>query len=266
MLSLVEFVPNTLRTSQLKPLDITQWLDANPTWKASGRRAAITAAKRALNWAVEQGVIDRNPIAAIKRPAMPRRTSTLTPEQRKLILDSAGDRPFRELLLAVQLSGVRRQEVRAVEARHFDAAKGTWVFPAAEHKTGARTGKPRVVFLPPSLVELCERLAKRWPEGPLFRNSQDSGWTSNAIRCRFKRLRNRLKGQLPDDLCLYLYRHTYATDALENGLNPVTVAELLGHADAATLSRVYQHVADRHDHMSQVAATATSQTGERLRV
>jgi integrase len=45
---------------------------------------------------------------------------------------------------------------------------------------------------------------------------------------------------------------------LENGLNPVIVAELLGHSDASMLSRVYQHLADRHDHMREAALRASA--------
>lgn len=256
--SFVRFAPHGLTLSALKPIHVTAWLDNRSRWGDSSRRAAITAVKRALHWAEEQGVIERSPLAHLKRPAAPRRTSTLTAEHKTLILKSVSDERFRELLVAAELTGCRPQEVCRVEARHFDAEKGTWVFPTHENKTGAKTGRPRVVYLPPALISLSARLAEARPNGPLFRNRSGKPWTANAIRYRFKRLKAKLAGQVPDDLCLYLYRHTFATDALENGLNPVTVAELLGHSDAATLSRVYQHLADRHDHMSQAVIRATS--------
>ena len=235
---LVKQLDRDLKTSRFKPYDITQWLDHNPQWGLSGRRGAITAAKRAFSWAEQQGLIDRSPIAHMQRPAAPRRSTTLTAEQRQLIRDSAKDQAFKDLLFAAEMTGVRPQEIRRVEARHFDEGKGTWLFPVEENKTGEKTGRPRVVFLPPPVVELCRRLAKEDPEGPLFRNSRGRPWSADTIRLRFKRLRKRLAGKLPDDLCMYLYRHTYATDALENGLNPITVAELLGHSDASMLSRV----------------------------
>jgi integrase len=192
----------------------------------------------------------------MRRPTAPCRTTTLTAEQRRLIFESARDQAFKNLLFAAELTGVRPQEIRRVEARHFDSRKGTWLFTPDEHKTGKKTGRPRVVFLPPPVVALCKRLAKEHPEGALFRNSRGRPWNANTIRLRFKRLRTRLAEELPKDLCMYLYRHTFATDALETGLNPVTVAELLGHADASMLSRVYQHLADRHDHMREAATRA----------
>jgi integrase len=66
-------------------------------------------------------------------------------------------------------------------------------------------------------------------------------------------LRRRLKDQFPGGLCAYLFRHTYATDALENGVDPITVAELLGHKDTTMVSRVYQHLSQRVEHMRQAA-------------
>jgi integrase len=260
---LVKRLDQSLKASRFKPYDVTKWLDDNPQWGASGRRGAITAVKRAFSWAEQQGLIDRSPVAHLRRPAAARRTTTLTADQRRLIFESASDQAFRDLLFAAELTGVRPQEIRRVEARHFDEGKGTWLFSVEENKTGDKTGRPRVVFLPPPVVDLCRRLAQEHPAGPLFRNSRARPWTADTIRLRFKRLRKRLAGQLPSDLCMYLYRHTFATDALENGLNPVTVAELLGHADASTLSRVYQHLADRHDHMRDAAARATAGSASR---
>jgi integrase len=255
--SFVRFLPEGVTIARLKPLAVTQWLDKHPKWGASSRRAAITSVKRSLAWAEQQGAIDRSPLAHVKRPAAPRRTATLTAAEKKSVLNASSDEAFRELLTAAELSGVRPQELRCVEARHFDAKKGTWLFPQEENKTGDATGRPRVVFLPPAAVALSQRLAKQNPSGPLFRNAQGNAWTANAIRCRFRRLKAKLGDKAPKGLYLYAYRHTFATDALENGLNPMTVAELLGHADASTLSRVYQHLADRHEHMSEAVRRAT---------
>ena len=46
-------------------------------------------------------------------------------------------------------------------------------------------------------------------------------------------------------------RHGFATRKLEDGLDQVTVAALMGHADATMLSRVYSHVGDRHDYLRE---------------
>ena len=49
--------------------------------------------------------------------------------------------------------------------------------------------------------------------------------------------------------CLYALRHSWATHALQTGLDGLTVAVLLGHADPSTLTRVYQHLAHNPEHL-----------------
>jgi len=56
--------------------------------------------------------------------------------------------------------------------------------------------------------------------------------------------------------CLYNLRHSWATRALQNGVDPVTVSVLMGHADASMLARVYQHLAHNPDYMREAAKKA----------
>ena len=51
--------------------------------------------------------------------------------------------------------------------------------------------------------------------------------------------------------CLYGARHGFATRKLEEGLDHITVAALLGHADATMLSRVYSHLGDHHEYLHE---------------
>ncbi|MBT4868311.1 MAG: tyrosine-type recombinase/integrase [Planctomycetaceae bacterium] len=252
-------ISSDLRVADLKPFHVTRWLDGNPQWGDSGRRGAITSLKRAFQWALDEGYIDRSPVASIKKPPTPRRETVLTKEQEKIVLAEASDEVFRNLLTAIQETGVRPQEIWRVEARHVDLENKLWVFPIGENKTGRKTQKPRIVFLTPTALEITRKLMKKHLNGPLFRNSRGEPWTPNAVRCRFRRLRNRLSDKLPSNLCTYVFRHTYATNALERGVDPITLAELMGHRDATMVSRVYQHLDKRVEHMKNAALRATGQ-------
>jgi integrase len=129
-----------------------------------------------------------------------------------------------------------------------------WIFPPRRHKTGKKTGKPRVVYLTPPVVKLCQMLAARRPEGPLFLNTRGKPWTRNAVRIRFRNLRKRfpaLKG-----VTAYCYRHDFATQGLMNGLTIAQMQELLGHTSPAMLS-FYSHLGQQAQAMREAASTAT---------
>ena len=144
-----------------------------------------------------------------------------------------------------------------MEARHVDLKNEMWVFPPSEQKTGEKTGKPRIVFLTPTALDVTRRLMEQNPVGPICCNARGRPWTRSSIRLRFARLRTRLKGQLPEDLCAYQFRHTFATNALRRGVDPITVAELMGHSDTTMVMKHYSMLSQRVQHLRDMAEKAT---------
>jgi integrase len=243
-----------LQALKVKPIHVSRWLDANPGWKTS-RRCAIVALKRAYNWADDEGLIDENPLKRVKRPPNKRRERIPTLEERQQILAAIKDEPFREFVFAMQETGARPGEVRKVTAAHFSEEHGTWVLP--EHKTKKKTGKPRVIYLTPAMIDLTRKLSKQWPEGPIFRGPKRKGckpYSRNAIRCRFRRLRAKLP-QLKG-IVSYSYRHGFITDALERGVPVATVAELAGHTDLKMIQEHYGHLSERRKHLQDAVRKA----------
>lgn len=47
----------------------------------------------------------------------------------------------------------------------------------------------------------------------------------------------------------------------DEGVAPITVSELMGHSDATMVSRVYQHLGKRLDHMEAAALKALGRSG-----
>lgn len=56
--------------------------------------------------------------------------------------------------------------------------------------------------------------------------------------------------------CLYHLRHSYCQRALKNGVDPITLAELMGHSSAAMIMRIYQHLGQDKRHMLEAAVKA----------
>lgn len=241
----------TVAVPDLKPFHVQRWLDAHPDWRG-GRRHAISVLKRALNWAEEQGYITANPIRRFKKPPTGKRSRILSVAERQSILDAISDEPFRQFVLAMQETGCRPSEVAAITADQVCLENGTWVF--ERHKTAAKTGKPRVIYLTPRMLDLSKALIAKHPTGPLFRNRLGRAFDRNSIRCRFRRLRDRLPHL--KHFTAYAYRHTFTTDALTNGVGVAQVAELLGHTSTDMVMRHYQHLSQQVSYMRAAAAQA----------
>jgi integrase len=50
----------------------------------------------------------------------------------------------------------------------------------------------------------------------------------------------------------YDLRHGFANRLLVNGIDHVTVAALMGHADGTQVARTYQHIDKRQDYLKKV--------------
>jgi len=71
-----------------------------------------------------------------------------------------------------------------------------------------------------------------------------------------RKLKNRRACQLAEKYSLYSLRHSWATHALERGLDALTVAVLMGHRDPSTLAKVYQHLAHNPEYLLEQARKA----------
>lgn len=246
---------------ELRPKDVSAWLDAHPEWNCTTRFNAVNAVKAAFRWAKRQGHIDVNPIADLERPTPNRREKAVGGAKVEAVRAASKDQRFRDILLALSHSGCRPGEVFGVTAAMVDAAAGVWRVP---NKTRHATKEPtRTVYLTPELLALSVELAAAHPTGPIFRNARGGAWTRNALCWRFKRRRGEFPepkkrgvrvarvlgaGEVP-----YSLRHGYVTDALEAGVPIATVAELVGHKDATMIMRVYSHLAERTAHLREAA-------------
>jgi integrase len=246
-------LPSDLLAERVRPFDASEWIDV--AYKRPGaRRAAYRAVKAAWRWADESGLIDRNPLRGLKTPAGGRREDVLTPDEWKLALRAAGV-AMRRLMRVARWTGMRAQEVIRVEARHIDRKTREIKFPRSEEK---KKRQVRIVIVVGKAWKIVEAAAKRHPKGPILRNEDRKPWTKNAAVCNMRRIRERLaRDNTPiPGLCLTTLRHTYATDAIERGVDVITLAELMGHKDAKMLAEVYAKVGQRREHMRDAAEKA----------
>ena len=169
-----------------------------------------------------------------------KRTTVVSPDEFARMLAAVRRQPFKDLLTVTWETGCRPQESLRVEARHVDLAGERWFFPASEAK-GKKV--PRVVYLTPKAIEVTERLMKKHPAGPLFRNVNGRQWTPYATNCRFRRARKKVGVKVS----LYSLRHTWINRMLLGGVDAFTVAVLAGHSDPSMLAKHYAHLSQAPD-------------------
>jgi integrase len=284
IVSFAEYVGEMLTVGELKPFHVTNWLDqcypksrVRDGKKVTGvgdnyRRSAVRSVQRAFNWAVEQGYLKASPIAKLKKPAYKPRDVILAPEQwaqlvAALEFRGANGRAFLDLLTLMRHTGCRPLEARKAEARHFDRKNRCLVFERHESKGhgGEKTVERRVVPLSDTAFEICQRQAMKYPTGPLLRNTHGTPWTAYAMKEWFKRLDGR-RYKVPSPkrvtfrISAYAIRHTWATEALERSVDPITVATIMGHKDLTMLMKVYQHIEKKKAHLRTALHQALGET------
>jgi integrase len=240
---------------QISPSDVLSW---------SSKYHPVESVKRLLAWCHRPArLIPYNPLEGLEKPWRPARRRVLNDAEQAKILRAAGPR-FRAFLLALRETIARPQEVRKLCWRHLRAdlemgfkASGldqnVYFFSLERFKGDIRRRQPygaRVIPISPRLGRLLRRL---WGEGkdldsPVFLNTQGKAWTTNAVRCQMRRLRERCGVKADpsgEKLVCYTLRHTGATRAAAAGVRDFLLAELLGHASVKTTQR-YVHLQPAH--------------------
>jgi integrase len=230
-----------LRTDELKPYHVQQWVD-DYDFSVTSRRNYLRTIKRCLTWAVRQGYLDRNPIAAIEVPAAEHREIVISPAEYAGLLSVVKDEHLRDLIVVTWETGCRPQESLRVEGRHVDRVNKRWVFPRSESKNKKLS---RVVYLTDTAFAITQRRMAASPSGPLFRNSLGRPWTTEAVNCGFKRIRAKLgmrrlveNANDADENEIRQFMSTLKRVRTENGrLLSKTERELFGEARRKLLER-----------------------------
>ena len=142
----------------------------------------------------------------------------------------------RIILTLIYSAGLRGQEVINLKISDIDFERKTIHIRQSKYK------KDRIVPLSDYMANgLIKYLAVEKPHIYLFNGKEPDGRYS--IRGLSWVMREALKHtNIKKSINLHSLRHSYATHLLEEGVNIVTVKELLGHADIKT-TMIYLHVA-----------------------
>lgn len=217
---------------------------------------------KALQQAVENGVIRANPSDACKLPRVEKKDiQPLDDTQVSEFLKAICGHPYEYLYKIALFTGIREGEVLGLTWDCLDLDAGTLTVKQQlrreQHKDGQfyfskpKNNKTRVLTLAPSVVKLFRlqkleqngkrlKAGKRWMERDLVFSNETGDFLSHRViyRC-FKEL---VKEIGTPSTRFHDLRHTYAVMAIQSGDDIKTVQENLGHATAAFTLDVYGHV------------------------
>lgn len=142
----------------------------------------------------------------------------------------------RIVLTLIYSAGLRGQEVINLKISDVDFERTTIHIRQSKYK------KDRIVPLSPTMaIGLKKYLKAENPHIWLFNGKQpESKYSVRGLSWVMRE--NLKKTSITKDVNLHSLRHSYATHLLEEGLNIVTLKELLGHAEITT-TMIYLHVA-----------------------
>lgn len=220
---------------------------ARVTGGAGAARYACRLLRAAFAWAVAERLIDRNPTNGVDFGQDGEREAALDVEAYgRLFAALARMQAERRLRPAVAdavrliaMIGARRGEVTGLRWRHVDLKGGRIVLPAAAHKTGRATGKPRVIALPAAAQMIVATQPEGEPDAFVFSPAKGRGAVSLAKPWRSIRV----EAGLPEGFGLHGLRHSLATLLAVGGAQAAEIMTTLGHRQMSTTTR-YLHFAD----------------------
>lgn len=215
--------------------------------------------RMALDQAVAQGLILKNPADACKAPVThPKEMRVLTGEEIQRLLTQGKEDGYFELLLLELSTGLRRGEILALwwedlnfrtgalrVERQIQRIQGNLVI--SQPKTRASS---RSILLPTPVLKILEQYQQSVTSRWMFPSprKEDSPLDPAAVR---KKLSAVLKRAGCTAARFHDLRHTFATNALAHGMDVKTLSTVIGHVSSATTLNVYAHVTDE---MRQKAA------------
>lgn len=224
--------------------------------------------------ALKNGLIERNPIAAA---TLPRQTSTavrqaLTKEQQELFMNYAEDSYLYNLFAVMLRTGLRSGEVRGLKYRDIDKKKNVIhvrrTLKYLEHRgyfedTPKTNTSKRDIPLTKDILALLEAQRAFWGfdiiklDTYLFCNEKGEPLSRERVQGEINRIIKRINNDGHDfkRITPHIFRHTFATRAIEAGMQPQVLKTILGHSSLAMTMDLYSHVMDdvKSDEMEKIS-------------
>ncbi|MBM6924302.1 site-specific integrase [Hydrogenoanaerobacterium saccharovorans] len=204
----------------------------------------------ALDRAVKERLILRNPTEDCIIPKIQKQEmKILHPEDMKTYLEAADKRGVLPMFYLELVTGIRKGELTALlwsdldEEQRFISVSKQAVGDRNRNVTISRPkteNSVRKISIPESAIELLQQEHKKHPDNPWMFPSPRTGemYHPDSIAKLHEKI---LKDTGLEHIRFHDLRHTFATMALQNGVDVKTVSSMLGHYDAGFTLKTYTH-------------------------
>ncbi|CAX54888.1 site-specific tyrosine recombinase XerC [Erwinia pyrifoliae] len=219
----------------------------------NGQRHLLSAIRMLLRWLLQRHHILYNPAELLALPKEERRlpAQVFSEAETRRVLQSldAGTPPGlrnRAILELLWSTGIRRTELANLLLSDVDAVRG--VVNVRRGKGGrdrvVPVGHTALIWLGRYLKDVRPRLAQRFDSGHLFISHKGTGLGRSTLTAMAGRA-IREGAHLKKAGACHIFRHSMATQMLENGADTRHIQAILGHEKLET-TQIYTRVAIGH--------------------
>lgn len=223
-----------MRPSDLTPQHAYQYLDRRRAAPIASRHE-VALLRAALNKAIRWGAIDRNPVAGVELPAVPKRTRYVTDAELAAARELASER-LRVAIDLAYLTGLRQGDVLGL-TRQCLTDEGIEV-------TASKTGKAAVITWTDELREVVKRAKALPPQLPgqwLVRTREGARYSPSGFASLWQALMRRHKAAGGE---VFQFKDIRAKTASDSA-SLTEASERLQHSTTAITSARYMRKAAR---------------------
>lgn len=215
----------------------------------------ITVLKLAFEYAVDFGLLKFNPCVKIKRLLNPKpaKVAAFTVQEQMKIenyIISQKNPEYFGIILCLY-TGLRIGELMALEWNDIDFEsgimrinktryitkndQGEWIDEINDPKTNTSN---RIIPIPNNILIRLKKEKALSKSINVISKKNGKTMSANLYRVRFGELTKKIGVR---NLNFHALRHTFATRALESGMDVKTLADIMGHANASITLNIYAH-------------------------